>query len=257
MAIHPSAIVARGADLHPSVRVGPFSIIEAGAVLGEGCVIESNVRIYGRTRMGRHNRVCHGATIGAEPQDLTYTPDKGKPLTIGDHNHFKEGVNVSHGLKTDHGTVIGSHNYLMAFSHVGHDCIVGDHNILANTATLAGHVELAHHCFVSGQVAVHQFARVGAYVMIGGLSGVAQDVPPYVMVNGQRAEIIGLNTVGLRRGGFDQAERTAIKRAYHTLYKQGLSRDQALERLRADASAAVAAIAAFVAHSGRGLVSYR
>jgi UDP-N-acetylglucosamine acyltransferase len=254
--IHPTALIEEGAELHPSVRVGPYSIIDAGAVLGEGCVVESHVRVYGQTRMGAHNRVCHGATIGAEPQDLSYTPDKGKPLVIGDHNHFKEGVNISHGVKTERGTVIGSHNYFMTFSHVGHDCLVGDHNILANTATLAGHVELAHHCFVSGQVAVHQFARIGAYVMVGGLTGVAQDVPPFVMVNGQRAEIIGLNTVGLRRNGFDQATRSAIKEAYRTLYKSSFSREEALEYLRNDPCPAIAEIVAFVASSQRGLVSH-
>jgi UDP-N-acetylglucosamine acyltransferase len=142
--IHPTAIVEDGAQLHDSVVVGPFSIVEAGAVLGEGCVIESQVRIYGATRMGCHNRVCHGATIGCEPQDLGYSPAKSRPLTIGDHNHFKEYVNLSRGTKTAEGTRIGSHNYLMAFAHVGHDCLVGDHNIFANTATLGGQIGRAH-----------------------------------------------------------------------------------------------------------------
>ena len=119
--IHPSAIVEDGAELHPSVEVGPFSLIEAGAVIGEGCVIESNVRIYAQTRMGANNRVCHGATIGSAPQDVSYTPDRARPLVIGDGNNFKECVNISHGVKEEHGTVIGSHNFLMAFSHVGHD----------------------------------------------------------------------------------------------------------------------------------------
>jgi UDP-N-acetylglucosamine acyltransferase len=253
--IHPTAIVEDGAELHPSVRVGPYCIIEAGAVLGADCVLDSQVRIYAATRMGRGNRVCHGATLGSEPQDLSYGPEKGKPLVIGDDNHFKECVNISRGVKTGGGTHIGSHNYFMAFSHVGHDCQVGDHNILANTATLAGHVNLAHHIFVSGQVAVHQFCRIGPYVMIGGISGVAQDVPPYLMVNGQRARIIGLNTVGLRRNGFTQAQRNAIKQAYKVLYRCG-SRQEALARLRLDDSAEIREIVAFVEGSERGLVAY-
>ena len=151
--IHPSAIVEDGAEVDPSATIGPFSIVEAGAVIGPGCEIQSNVRIYNHTRMGRDNVVCHGATIGSAPQDLSFTPDKARPLTIGDGNHFKENVNISHGVKEDHGTVIGDGNYLMAFSHIGHDCVVGDHNVFANTATLGGHVELGSRTFLSGHVA--------------------------------------------------------------------------------------------------------
>jgi UDP-N-acetylglucosamine acyltransferase len=255
--IHPTALIEDGAEIHPTASIGPYMIVEAGAVIGADCVIDSNVRIYGATRMGVGNRVCHGATIGAEPQDLSYTPDKSRPLTIGDHNHFKEGVNISRGVKTEYGTVIGSHNYLMAFAHIGHDCIVGDHNIFANTATLAGHVELAHHAFLSGHVAVHQFARIGALVMVAGVTGVSQDVPPFTLVDGHRAEIVGLNSVGLKRNGYDQAARTAIKRAYKTLYKSGLSKAEALEALREVDHDAVREIVRFVEGSTRGLVSHR
>jgi UDP-N-acetylglucosamine acyltransferase len=255
--IHPTAIIEDGAQIHPSASIGPYSIVEAGAVIGADCVIESSVRIYGATRMGIGNRVCHGATIGAEPQDLSYAPEKAKPLTIGDHNHFKEGVNISHGVKSEAGTIIGSHNYLMAFAHIGHDCVVGDHNIFANGATLAGHVELAHHTFLSGQVAVHQFARIGAYVMVGGLTGVSQDVPPFTLVDGHRAEIIGLNLVGLKRNGYDQAARSAIKRAYKTLYKSCLGNAEALQQLKAVDDGGVREIVAFVEGSHRGLVNHR
>jgi UDP-N-acetylglucosamine acyltransferase len=255
--VHPTAIVEDGAEVHESVRIGPYSIVEAGAVVGEGCVIESNVRIYGATRLGGHNRVCHGATLGAEPQDLGFAPEKRKPLTVGDHNHFKEYANLSAGTKSEHGTLVGSHNYFMTFSHVGHDCVVGDHNVLANTATLAGHVELAHHCFISGHVAVHQFCRIGPYVMVGGLTGVSQDLPPFVTANGQRAEVVGLNLVGLRRNGFGQAQRSAIKRAYRVLYRSGLPLQQALEVLRSGHdSPEVREIIDFVTGSRRGLASH-
>lgn len=254
--IHSSAIVEDGAQVHPDASIGPFSLIERGAVVGANCVIESNVRIYAHTRMGADNIVCHGATIGSAPQDLGFTPDKAKPLVIGDGNHFKECVNISHGVKEDHGTRIGDGNYLMAFSHIGHDCRVGDHNIFANTATLGGHVELGNHTFLSGHVAVHQFCRIGDYVMVGGVSGVRQDVPPYAMANGQYARFVGLNLVGLRRAGFSQAQRSAIKSAYRVLLQSGLKLPDAIERLKMSAdSDEVRTVIDFVADSKRGVVT--
>ena len=257
--IHPTAIIEPGALLHPSVSVGPYSIVEAGAEIGEGTVIDSAVRIYGPTRLGCHNRVCHGAVLGCEPQDLTFTPDKSRPLVVGDHNHFKEGVNISRGVKSAAGTRIGSRNYLMAFAHIGHDCLVGDHNIFANTATLAGHVEIEHHVFLSGQTAVHQFCRIGAYAIIGGVSGVPQDVPPYMMADGHRAEIIGLNLVGLRRNGFDSARRERIKRAYRLIYKSGLRLAEALVQLEAEQPVPeeIRHIIDFFRGSQRGVISHR
>lgn len=254
--IHPSAIVEDGAELHPNIEVGPFSLIEAGAVLGEGCVIESHVRIYGHTRIGANNRVCHAATIGSAPQDLSYAPERARPLTIGDGNHFGEYVNISHGIKAEHGTVIGDHNFLMAYSHIGHDCLVGSHNIFANAATLAGHVEMGDRIFLSGHVAVHQFCRVGDYAMVAGLTGVRQDVPPYVTANGQAAQFVGLNVVGLRRGGFSQTQRSAIKRAYKILLLSGQRTGEALERLReADDSEEVRNIIRFFEQSRRGVIA--
>jgi UDP-N-acetylglucosamine acyltransferase len=254
--IHPSAIVEDGAELDPSVQVGPFSIIESGAVLGAGCVIESHVRIYRHTRLGSDNRVCHGATIGSVPQDLSYAPDRARPLVIGDDNHFKEYVNISHGIKEGHGTVVGNHNYLMAYSHIGHDCVVGDHNIFANAATLAGHVQMGNRIFLSGHVAVHQFCRIGDYAMVAGLTGVRQDVPPYVTANGQAALFVGLNVVGLRRGGFGQAQRSAIKRAYKVLLLSGMRTGEALERLKATAETdEIRQIIRFFEDSRRGVIA--
>jgi UDP-N-acetylglucosamine acyltransferase len=254
--IHPTAIVSDQATVDPSALIGPFCIVEAGAEIGPDCVLDSQVRVYAPTRLGRGNRLCHGAAIGAEPQDLTYHPEKARPLVIGDYNHFKENVTISCGVKTDHGTVIGNHNYLMNGAHIGHDCIVGDHNILASNATLAGHVQLEHHIFLSGMVAIHQFCRVGAYVMVGGISGVRQDIPPYCMANGQYAGFVGLNLVGLKRNGFNQAQRTAIKRACKILFRSGLKHGEALARLREMAdSTEVQAIVTFVENAERGLIS--
>jgi UDP-N-acetylglucosamine acyltransferase len=257
--VHPTAIIEDGARLHPSVAVGPYAIVEAGAEIGEGCVLESSVRIYQHTRMGRNNRVRHGAVLGCEPQDLIFTPQRSRPLTIGDNNDFREGVNISRGVKSEAGTRIGSNNYFMAFSHVGHDSLVGDHNIFANTATLAGHVEVEHHTFLSGHTAVHQFCRIGAYAIVGGVSGVPQDVPPYVMADGHRAEVIGLNLVGLRRNGFDQDRRRRIKQAYRIIYKSGLHLAEALSRLEAEdpSSEDYRCILEFFRRSTRGVIPHR
>lgn len=256
MSIHHTAIIEDGTELHPSVSVGPYTIIEAGAVIGEGCCIESCVRIYGQTRMGTHNRVCHGATLGAEPQDLGFSPERARPLIIGDHNLFRENVNIGSGIKTEHGTRIGSHNYWMAFSHAGHDCVVGDHNIFANAATLAGHVEVGDRTFVSGQVAVHQFCRIGSYAMIAGVSGVPQDVPPFALADGHRARIIGLNVVGLRRNGFTQEQRNRIKAVFALLFRSGLRLSDALLRAETEhPGPETRQIVRFVQASRRGVIS--
>lgn len=258
MTIHRTAIIEDGAQLHESVTVGPYSIVEAGAILGPGCIVESHARIYGQTTMGSHNRVYHGATIGATPQDISYTPERAKRLTIGDYNSFREGVNVNHGVKEDHGTVIGHRNLFMFNCHIAHDCVVGDHNIFANTATLAGHVVIDHHCILSAHTAVHQFCRIGAYAMLGGISGVRQDIPPYVTANGQYARFVGLNLVGLKRNGFDAAQRAAIKRAYRILYDARLTPALALAEIKAqDPTPEVATIIEFVENSQRGLITRR
>ncbi len=256
--IHPSAIVDPNARLAGDVEVGPFSIIEADVEIGAGCKISSNVRIYSGTRMGSHNQIDHGSVLGCEPQDLGFAQENSKPLIIGDHNRFREGVNISRGIKTEHGTVVGSHNYIMAMCHIGHDCIVGDHNIFANTGSLSGHVEMEDYIFLSGKTATHQFCRIGAYAMIAGLSGVAQDVPPYLMADGHRAEVVNLNVVGLRRAGFSPAQRKAIKQAYKLIYKSGLKLQAALDELKAaEPTSEVSHIIEFIEGSERGIISHR
>jgi UDP-N-acetylglucosamine acyltransferase len=257
MGIHPTAIVEDGAQVHETASIGPYSIIESGAVIGEGCRIDSCVRIYAPTRLGAFNRVCHGVTLGSDAQDLGFDPQRARPLVIGDHNHFKEGVNISCGTKSEAGTRIGNHNYWMSFSHAGHDCVVGDYNIFANTATLAGHVEVGDRCFLSGQVAVHQFCRIGSYAMIAGVTGVPQDVPPYALADGHRARILGLNVVGLRRGGFTQEQRTRIKSVYRMIFRSGLRLAEALARAEADYPGdETRQIVQFIQSSRRGLISF-
>jgi len=257
MTIHHTAIVEDGAQVHDSVQVGAYSIVERGAIIGPECVIDSCVRIYAATRMGCNNRVCHGATIGAEPQDLGYTPETSKPLTIGNFNHFKEGVNVSRGIKTERGTRIGDHNYLMAYSHIGHDCAVGDHNIFANAATLAGHVEVEDRVFLSGQTAVHQFCRIGAVSMVAGVTGVPQDVPPFVIADGHRAKIAGLNVVGLRRNNYTQEQRSTIKEVYRIVFHSKLRLAEALVTAERDyPSPETRQIVHFMESSRRGVISF-
>jgi UDP-N-acetylglucosamine acyltransferase len=259
MSIHPTALVAPDAEIHPSVRIGPYSIIDSGVRLGADCVIDGHVLITGAATLGPGNRVCHGATLGTEPQDLGFTPAHSKPLVIGAHNHFKENVNISRGVKTDAGTRIGDHNYLMAFSHIGHDCLVGNHNILANTATLGGHVTLGDRNFLAGHVAVHQFCRIGDLCMIGGLTGVSQDIPPFALANGQRARLIGINSIGLRRAGFNQAARSRIKAVYRLLFRSGLRLAEALEQAEAQfPDAETARILAFIraGSAGRGIAAF-
>jgi len=255
--VHPSAIIEDGARIDPSASVGPWSLVESGAVVGAECVIESGVRIYGGTRLGPRNRVCHGASLGSEPQDLAFTAERARPLTIGCDNRFREYVNISRGIKSEGGTRIGDRNYFMAYSHAGHDATVGDDNIFANTATLAGHVEVAHHCFVSGQVAVHQFARIGAYTMIGGLTGVSKDVPPYVIANGQRAVIVGLNLVGLKRNGFSSEQRARIKAVYRLIFRSGRRLEEGLAAASAEyPGAETDQIVGFIMASERGVTGF-
>ncbi len=254
--IHPSAIVSGSARVDPSAKIGPFCIVEDDVEIGPDCVLESHVRVYSGTRTGAKNRISHGAAIGAEPQDLVYTPEKAKPLTIGEGNQFRENVVISSGVKEDHGTVIGNYNYLMNAAHVAHDCVIGDHNIFGSSATLGGHVQIADRTFLSGLVAVHQFCQIGSYVMVGGVSGVRQDVPPYCMANGQPTRYVGLNVVGLRRNGFSQQQRTAVKQAYRILFRSGMRLSAALETLRGmEQTPELEQILTFVENARRGLIS--
>lgn len=254
--IHPSALIDNQAKIDASATIGPFCIVEAGAQIGPGCILDSHVKIHSPVRMGANNRVCHGTVLGAEPQDLGFTPDKTRPLTIGDGNHFKENVVISCGVKEAHGTVIGNHNYFMNASHAGHDCVIGDHNIFGPNSALGGHVHIADRAFLSGLVAVHQFCRIGSHVMVGGVSGVRQDIPPYCMANGQYARFVGLNVVGLRRNGFSQAQRRAIKNACRLLFRSGRPHAEKLELLRTLADTEeLRHILTFVEGSKRGLIS--
>jgi UDP-N-acetylglucosamine acyltransferase len=217
--IHPTALVDPGAQLGQGVEVGPFTIIEDKVVIGEGTWIDSHVTIRSHTVIGRNNKIFSYASIGAEPQDLTYN-DEPTQLIIGDGNLIREFVTFHRGSVKGGGvTTIGNEGMFMAYVHIAHDCRIGDHVVMANTATLSGHVIVEDWASMSGFSAVHQFARLGAHSFVGAMCGVGKDVPPFCMVAGNRASLKGLNAVGLRRRGFSPETLAGIKQAYRILFR--------------------------------------
>jgi len=229
--IHPQAIVDPSARLADDVEVGPWTIIGADVEIDAGTVIGPHVVINGPTRIGRNNRIFQFASVGEECQDKKY---KGEPtrLVIGDNNIIREGCTIHRGTIQDQGlTRLGSHNLLMAYTHVAHDCVVGDHVILANNAALAGHVHVGDHTILGGFTAVHQFCHIGAHVMCGAGSVVLKDIPAFVMANGNSAKPHGINAEGLRRRGFDAEQIRAIRQGYKILYRQNLILADALQAL--------------------------
>lgn len=255
-AIHPTAIVDDRAKLGANVSVGPYSVIDGDVEIGEGTAIGAHNVITGHTKIGRENRIFHFCSIGEANQDKKY---KGEPtrLEIGSRNTIREYCSLNRGTAQDAGvTRIGSDNWIMAYCHVAHDCQVGDHTVFANHATLAGHVHIGDWTILGGFVGVHQFVKVGAHVMAGISSVVTQDVPPFLTIAGHPCAPIGINSEGLKRRGFAPEGIAALKRAYKTLYKSGLSLAEAraqLETLAAE-SAEVKALVEFLATSTRGII---
>lgn len=229
--IHPTAIIADGADLADDVSVGPYSIIEDGVTIGPGTKIESHVVIRGPTTIGKENHIYQFSSIGDEPQDKKYAGEA-TSLVIGDGNTFREGCTVSRGTVQDGGvTSIGNDNWIMAYVHIAHDCHVGSHTIFSNNATLAGHVKVGDWAILAGFAGAQQFCRVGAHSFLGAYSGTNRDVPAYAMVAGQPSEPRGINSEGLRRRGFSQTEISNIKNAYRVVYRQGLKLAEAIAEL--------------------------
>ena len=219
--IHPLAVVHPEAILGADVTIGPFCVIEQDVVIGEGCEIASHVMIKAGTQLGPHNIVSEGAVLGGRPQHLGAHEKVGR-VVIGHHNQIREHVTVHCGLTPKDVTTIGNHCLLMVNVHVAHDCHIGDSVIMANNVMLAGHVSVGNKAYLSGAVGVHQFCRIGAYAMVGGQSHVSQDVPPYVTVDGKSNLIAGLNKVGLKRAGFNEADMLQLKEAYRVIYRGGL-----------------------------------
>ncbi len=255
-AIHPTAIVDPRAKLATNVTVGPYTIIDGDVEIGEGTTIGAHNVITGRTTIGRDNRIFHFCSIGEANQDKKY---QGEPtrLEIGDGNTIREYCTLNRGTAQDKGvTRVGNDNWIMAYCHVAHDCVVGDHTVFANHATLAGHVEIGDWTILGGFVGVHQFVKVGAHVMAGISSVVTQDVPPYLTIAGHPCTPRGINSEGLKRRGFSADAIAALKRAFRTLYKSGLSFADARAQLEREAAGApeVKPFADFLASSTRGIL---
>jgi UDP-N-acetylglucosamine acyltransferase len=232
--IHNTAIVHEKARLGEGVEIGPYAIVGEQVVIGAGTRVGPHAVIEGWTEIGRDNRIFQFASVGAEPQDLKYRGEKSL-LRIGDRNVIREFVTLHRGTVDGGGeTVIGSDNLFMAYSHVAHDCVLGDRVIMANGATLAGHVRIDDFAILGGLCAVHQFTRVGCHVMISGGSMVAQDIPPYTIAQGDRAKTVGINQIGLKRRNFSDAIISDIKQAYKLVFRSGLRLEEALDRIAAE-----------------------
>lgn len=221
MNIHPTAVIDSQAQLDSSVVVGPYAVIEGPVVIGPETRVGAHAVISGHTTIGARNTISSFASIGAPPQDSHY---KGEPtqLIIGDDNLFREYVSIHRATAKASGkTLIGNGNMIMAYCHIAHDCIIADHVIMANLATLAGHVEIGNHANLGGLVAVHQFCRIGDHSYVGGMSGIGLDVPPYVIMEGIRNQmrIAGINKIGLRRSGMDKETIKNLEEAFKILFR--------------------------------------
>ncbi|CAG0986014.1 UDP-N-acetylglucosamine acyltransferase [Burkholderiales bacterium] len=254
--IHPSALVDPGADLADDVEVGPFSVVGAGVAIGAGTTVGPHVVIDGKTTIGARNRIFPFASIGQISQDRKYG---GEPVTttIGDDNVIREYVSIHAGTAQDRAdTTIGNGNWFLAYTHVAHDCVVGDRTTWSNNAQVAGHVHVGDWAVLGAYAGVHQFCRVGAHTMLAAGAIVLQDVPPYTIVQGYPAVPKGTNSEGLRRRGFTPAQILAVRRAYKTLYREGLSLEDARARLEREAASepVLAPLVEFLSAGGRGIV---
>ncbi|HSX86507.1 MAG TPA: acyl-ACP--UDP-N-acetylglucosamine O-acyltransferase [Pseudomonas sp.] len=229
--IDPRAIIDPSAKLADDVVVGPWSIVGPDVEIGEGTVLGPNVIVKGPTKIGKHNRVYQFSSLGEDTPDRKY---KGEPtrLVIGDHNIIREGVTMHRGTIQDRDeTTVGDHNLIMAYAHVGHDSVIGNHCILVNNVALAGHVHIGDWAILSGYTLVHQFCHIGAHSFAGMGTAIGKDVPAYVTVSGNPAEARSMNFEGLRRRGFSAEAIHALRRAYKTVYRQGLTIEAAIAEL--------------------------
>lgn len=252
---HPTAIIDPGAQLDPSVEVGPYAVIGPKVKIGAGSSVGPHAVLTGDTTLGQRNRVFQFASVGAEPQDLKYAGEDTK-LVIGDDNLIREFTTLHKGTAGGGGvTRIGNKNLFMAYSHVAHDCVVGDGCVLANSVALAGHVEVGDHVVLGGLAGVHQFTRIGKHAFIAAGAVVVMDVPPYCTAQGDRAELAGLNSVGLARHGHSEDQIRRIKEAYQVLFRSKLGLNEALAQLKAELGThpEIAHLLDFVGASKRGL----
>ena len=252
--IHPTAIIHPKAQIGAGCEVGPYCIIGEHVALGEKCKLHSHAVVDGHTRLGQGNEIFPFAAIGMKTQDLKYKG--GNPrLEIGDHNVFREGVTVHCATNDGEATVVGSHNLFLIQAHVAHDCILGNHIIMSGFAGLAGHCVVEDHAIFAGYVAVHQFCRIGRISMIGGCSKIVQDVPPFMIVDGNPGETRTINKVGLERNGIGDEAQSALKLAYKIIFREGLTISNALTKIESELPAlpAINHLVQFVRASERGI----
>lgn len=229
MNVHESVIIEGDVEIPDDVEIGAFTIISGNVKIGKGTKIGNRVTIKGNVSIGENCKIFDGAVIGEEPQHLKYKGEE-TSVEIGNNVIIREYVTIHRGTALDKGkTIVKDDVMLMAYSHVAHDCIVGKGVIMANCATLGGHVEVGDYAFIGGLSAVHQWARVGAYAMVGGLTGVSLDVPPFTVASGQHAKLYGINVIGLKRRNFPPEVIKALKKAYKILFVSPLTKDKAIE----------------------------
>jgi len=251
MNIHPSAIVSPTARIGINVVIGPYAVLEDDTEIGDGCEIRSHVVIKRFTTLGPSNIVYEGAVLGGEPQDISFI-ECTSYLRIGANNRIREGVTIHRGSQPDSETLVGSSCFLMANSHIAHNCHLGDRVIIANNVALAGYVEIQDQAFISGGVVVHQFTRIGCLAMIGGNAKIVQDCLPFVITDGAPGRAHGLNIVGLRRAGFQPNQIRILKDAYRRLLRSGLSLEDAIAELERIDDPLVVQLIGFVRSSTRG-----
>src|SRR5437867_8779036 len=229
--IHLTAIVGSGAKIGANVEIGPHSILGDAVTIADDCVIGANVVIEGEVSIGRGNRIEHGAMIGGQPQDVSFSPTTRSRVEIGERNIIREQCTIHRGTTADSATKIGDENFLMVNAHIGHNCVIGNKVIIANNVLLGGYVMVEDQAFLGGGSVFHQNMRVGRLVMVQGSSAFGKDLPPFTLA-AERNIVFGLNIVGLRRSKFSTAQRDEIKRAFKLLYLSGLNTRQALEKSR-------------------------
>lgn len=249
----PTALVHPDACIGPGVRIGEFCVIESDVAIGAGCVLEAYVFVKRWTALGERNEISAGTVLGTDPLDKHFTGERSY-LRIGAGNIIREHYTISRGTAPESATEIGDGNYIMTSGHIAHNCKVGDNNVIASCALLAGYVEVEDQAFISGGVAIHQFTKIGRLAMLAGNTGVSSDVPPFIVCAGYRGDAMGLNLVGLKRAGYQPSQIAAIKRAYVTLYRSGLSLEDALARIEAGGSTPETLhMAQFIRRSERGI----
>lgn len=253
MAIHPSAIIDPRAEIHPEAEIGPYVVIEGAVKIGRGTRVMAHAYLTGWTEIGKDNEIHPGAVLGHAPQDTAYRGERSY-LKIGNHNVFREHVQVHRATGEGLSTVIGNHNFLMASSHVAHNCRLWDLITLVNGALLGGHVEVGSRAFLSGNCVVHQFVRIGELSLMRGLSGASRDVPPFSIVDWQHT-VRGVNVVGLKRAGFSDRRIRQIKDSFSILFRKGRNLSLAIQEVKSkgELSPDVEALLEFIQSSKRGV----